>query len=210
MNKKVLLILLLFIPFIVNADCNSVKHEEYVGLAPNITYNNNYSKSSSKFNIVIYNIFNGMYATYNKQKYEPNEKNEVTIPDVKQGADVMISIFADDGCDEIKMITLIEPYFNEYYGSSVCEGYEGKVSLCSSQFTNGPVTKDVIDLAIESYGKSHQSIPKSKEAPKKETILDRIKEFIQNWGIKIVLVAVTIFVTSTIFSSKFRKIKHGI
>ena len=37
-----------------------------------------------------------------------------------------------------------------------------------------------------------------------------IKEIFLNWGIKVLLVVVTIFVTSTIFGVKFRKIKHGI
>ena len=48
--KKVVLMILLMIPFVINAEeCNKDKHKEYINLSSNITYDNNYSKSSNTF-----------------------------------------------------------------------------------------------------------------------------------------------------------------
>ena len=210
MNKKVLLIILLFIPFIINAKvCDEAKHKEYEGLASSITYDHKYSKSSGKFDITVYNIFEGMYIKYNGKTIE-SDGQKVVINDVKQGSDVMIYVYADDGCSEIKIITFIEPYYNEYYGTEICKGYEDKLMICSSQFTEAPVTKEVIEIAKENYGKAIQAPEKEKTEEESHGIITIIKEYIQKWGIKVLLVVLTIFISSSLFSAKFRKIKHGI
>lgn len=209
MNKKILL-LLLFIPFIVSAKCDSDKHEEYLKLSSNITYDNNYSKSEGNFNIIIYNIFDGMYVEDKSGKYTPDEENKVTVTGVKPGSTASLSIYADDGCEEIKVITIIEPYFNAYYNTSVCYGYEDKIPVCASQFTSSKVTRELVDLAKENYDNSIPQVDNKQEEKKDNGILARLKNFIDKWGIKILLVAVTIFISVSLYSTKVRKIKHGI
>ncbi len=211
MNKKILLVLLvvLFVPTLVSAACDYDKHKQYTDLVPNITYDNNYSKSSNTFNIVIYSMFSDMFVTYNGKKITPNENNEVAINNIKPGSNVLIRIYASDGCDEIKVINLNEDYFNSYYGTEVCEGYETTVKACSSQFTTSPVTRELIEEAKNNLKPIPQTTKKP-EAPENDSIFAKIKTFIETWGIKIVLVVVTTFIVSSIYNDKFRKIKHGI
>ena len=83
---------------VINASCNRQKHEEYANFAPNITYDNNYSKSADKFNVVIYNIFDGMSVKYGSKTYKPDQENKVTIDGIAPGEIASFSIFADDGC----------------------------------------------------------------------------------------------------------------
>lgn len=211
MNKKVFLIILLFIPFMISAkECDYDRHEEYEKLAGNITYENDYVKSENRFSIVIYNMFEDMYANYNGKKYKPNAENTVTVPNITPGSNVMIYIYADDGCAEIKVINEMEPYFNPYYGTSVCSGYEDKIAVCQFQFTSSKVTESLIEEAKKNYDHIIVQNPEKEEDEKKDGFVYRILEFIRNWGIKILLVALTTFGAITLYSSKLRKIKHGI
>ena len=78
--KKLVLVILLLIPFAINAEeCDKNKHKEYINLSSNITYDNNYSKSSNNFTITIYNIFDGMYAKYNDKEYKPGSDNTIIV-----------------------------------------------------------------------------------------------------------------------------------
>ena len=208
MGKKILIALLL-IPMIVNAkDCDSKQHQEYVELSPRITYDNDYSKSAGSFSITIYNIFDDMYAKIGKKTYKPDSENKVLISSVKEGEVLDIDIYADDGCGSIKRITVFEPYYNPYYGEDICAGYEDKVPVCSSQFTEIEVTSSLVRESIKNY--DNRGYQYQKEEPKEKTTIEKIIDFAKTWGIKIVLVAITIFISATIYNIKFRKIKHGI
>ena len=222
MRKKLLLILLLFIPFIINAKCNQNKHSEYVKLSSNITYDNDYSKSADRFTIIVYNIFDGMYIKYgivsldsdnedkDYKKLNPDKENKVTISDIKPGTSVKIKIYADDGCEQIKTIFVDELYYNEYYGSSECAGYEKVLPVCSYQFYNVKVTKSLIETSKKYRSMEIQGETEVETDDTDDSLFSRIKDFAEKWGIKILLVVVTIFITSSIFSAKFRNIKHGI
>ena len=84
--KKIALVILLMIPFVINAEeCNKEKHKEYINLSSNITYDNNYSKSSNSFTITIYNMFEGMYAKYDKKEYKPGKDNTIVIEKISGG-----------------------------------------------------------------------------------------------------------------------------
>ena len=62
---------------------------------------------------------------------------------------------------------------------------------------------------IENYSKT---IPtdKPEDPDANRTIFDDIIDFTINWGIEILLIAVSSGVTIFLFNAKLRKIKHGI
>ena len=210
MNKKVILILLLMIPFVVNAECDKAKHQDYVKLASNITYDNSYSKSAGTFSITVFNVLNGMYIKYDGKEYKPNSSNEVIIKNIAGGTYVSLEVYANDGCGILKRINKSEPYFNKYYGSDDCVGYEDKLTMCAHQFTSSEVTKKLLDRAIYNYNNKIKNEPKEKETEADNTFYTKVMDFLMNWGIKIVLLVVTTVLTWAICSDKFRKIKHGI
>ncbi len=209
-NKKILLLILLFPLFISAKECDRVAHEEYLDLAPNITYDRNYSKSNSSFSIIIYNIFDGMYINYSKRTYNPDNENKVTIDNIPEGTNVTIDIYANDGCSQIKQINLKLPYFNQYYGEAECRGYGTKIAECSAQFTTSKVTLKIVQEAKHNYDDGRYQFHPKEEVEEDNSLFKKIKAFIEEWGIKILLAVVTFFVSSTIYNAKFRKIKHGI
>ena len=209
--KKWLLVLLLICPFVVKAECNKEKHQEYVKLASNITYDNNYSKSHGTFTIVVYNIFNGMHIEYKGEKYKPNSDNEVTITGVEGGTKVQLEVYGNDGCEQISRIIVDEPFFNRYYGSEKCKPYIDKLVVCSSQFTSVEVTESILDKAIYNYTHDiSQKTDKDKEEVVELTLLAKVREFLLEWGIKIVLLILTTGLSVGFYNTKFRKMKHGI
>ena len=209
---KKLFIVLLFIPILINAkECDQAKHDEYMKIVPNITNDNDYSMSTSKFTIVIYNIFDDMYVKYNGNTYNPDEESKVIISNIDEGKVVDIDVYANDGCSAIKRITVFEPYYNRYYDDPICDGYKDKVAVCGSRFTDLKVTLELVKEAKQNYDNAGwQGGNEKKEAEKDKTVLELFVGFLKDWGIKILLVALTIFISSTIFNAKFRKIKHGI
>ncbi len=209
--KKALLFILLIIPFIAYADeCDKDKHKEFLILSENITYDNNYSKSSSSFTITIYNVFDGMYAKYNKVTYKSDDENTITIEKIPGGENVNIDIYGKDNCSSLKRIIVNEPYYNKYYGSSLCEGYENKLLMCSSQFTSTEVTRSTLEKAIYNYDHSIKSTDNKKEEETEETFASKFTAFITSWGIKIALAVISTIFSISLFNDKYRKVKHGI
>ena len=207
--KKIILCLLLMFPVIVFADCNSSLHADYASYASKITYENDFDTSNMKFSVTFYNVIDGLYFEYNDDKYYP-QSNEIKFNVVSQGTQMSIKVFGLDGCsDAVRIISINEPYYNPFYGSSECEGYETKLSYCSSQFLTLPVTRELFDMA-----KKHMDngIKQEKEVPieKEETLIDKIIGFASSWGVKIGLFVITCIATFSYYNDKFRKIKHGI
>ena len=209
--KKILLVLfmLIFSLTIVKADCSKAKHDSYVEYANKITYDNNYSKSKGKFNVTIYNVIDEMYAKYNGKKYTPNSENIIEIEDINEGTNVTINIFGNDGCSAVRKIDIKEPYYNQFYKSGECYGYEDKLTMCSSQFTSTKVTLSLLEKSKKNYD---NVIVQDKEQEKVEelTFYQRIKNFMLNWGIKIGLLLITSVITFAYFNEKYIKVKHGI
>ena len=201
--KKKLLLLLLFPIFINAKECDKAKHQEYVPIAQNISYENDFVKSTKKFEITIYNVFDGLYINYDGKNYSPNSQNEVVISNIAEGKYVVLNIFANDGCEALKAISIIEPYYNEFYEKSICNGYKDKIPQCSLQFTSSKVTESNVRKAIKNFDNPVDNTPQPDTENEELTMLDKIKVFVKEWGIKIGLSVVTILVSSTIYNNKF-------
>lgn len=214
--KKIVLVLLLMIPFFVNADtkdgkCDQAKYKEYVSLSNNITYDNNYSLSANSFNVTIYNVIDGMEAVYNNKNYKPGKDNTVTIEKIPAGSKVIIQITVGDNCSAVKRILINEPYYNKYYGTQACAGYENILIMCSSRFTSVEVTKEKLEKSIYNYNHNiDQTTTRDKEVVEEETVFSKITSFLTNWGIKIALAIISTIFSISLFTDKYRKVKHGI
>ena len=210
--KKIVLLLVLMLPLFVYADeCDKEKHQEFLKLSESITYDNSYSKSANSFTITIYNVFDGMHAEYKDQKYKPLSDNTIIVEDIPCGEKVSIDIYGNDNCSGLKRIVLNEPYYNKYYGSSLCEGYENKLLMCSSQFTSVEVTKSVLEKSIYNYNHNiSQKTTKEKVVVKEETLFSKVTLFLRSWGIRIILAIISTILSISLFSEKYRKVKHGI
>lgn len=209
--KKVL-ILLLILPIVINAEeCDYSKHQEYLNYANNITYENDFSISDEKFTITINNLISDVYVEYNEKKYSTFKDNTLTLSNILEGSLNEIYVYTKTGCNTpIKSIIINEPYYNQYYKNSICDGYEDKLTLCSSKFSSYPVTKDLVETAIYNYENNIIQDSDEVEEPVKATFFDKVMDFALDWGIKIVLAIMSTIFSTMYFNSKLRKVKHGI
>ena len=206
--KKILLIMLLFMPFFINAECDRELHKSYITYANDISYDTEYSLGKERFTVTLYNVIDEMKVVYNNKNYTA-VNNEVVIDNIKQGTRMDIRVFAEDGCNEsVRTIVINQPYYNAFYGSSLCNDYVNKITYCTHKFTNTEVTEKLIKTAIENY--EHEMVPVEKE-PEEEpplTNFQKISKFATKWGVRILLVLVSAFLTNWYFNDKYIKIKH--
>lgn len=215
--KKISIIVLLLVfmlPLCVKAEnCDYKKHQQYIDFAKYIKLEKVFSNSRKVYRITLYNVSNGLYIKYNNREYEPNSSSSIVIDDVGQGVNSMVNIYGkDDGCDNLAVgsILISTPYYNNYYGSYECDGYEDKISYCSSEFTNIKVTETLLKQAILDYNLMIKNRDDKTTPDEPLTISDKIKKFVISWGIKFLLATVTTAVSIWFFNRKFIKIKHGI
>jgi len=215
----VLLILLIF-PIMLNAACDEKKYNEFVTIAEKMTYDNSYNPSSGKFNITIYNAVNGMYITCKKgicdpsndRYYYANSNGEIVIRNIKQGANLKLKVYTPDGCYQVKEIRIKEGYYNNYYGSNLCEGYEDKLLVCSTQYTSTPITDKDIREIISNYKKEYTDYKETtKKEEKEENLIERIKniDVTMSLGIKIGLALLTCAIFIPLFTNKIRKERNN-
>lgn len=212
--KKIILILSLFMfisPLYAETTCDENEEKQYKEYALNITKDNDYSIGSKRFTITLYNVISDVYVMYDGKKYVSDSNDTVVINDIKEGTNVIISIYATKGCTKsLRTIYVDEPYYNTFLDSSVCEGYEDKISYCTAKFTSTPVTKELIQIAIENYKHSIVQSNDEKQEIIEDNTFEKVMDFLTNWGIKGLLFIATSLLTINAFHNKFVKIKHGI
>ncbi len=212
--KRIFLTILLLIPFVINAnECDYKREVELNDLAGNIKYETIYDYDNNEFDINFYNVVDGLYLSFNNGTYFGDDDNRLTINDQNEGTYLTVIVRSGEtSCfSSIMDIYVILPYYNKYFGSEICKGYEEKINVCSSEFLSYKVSKTDVNKSIESYKESLIEVSTTKkEEENNVTFTDKAISFFKNFGIKIVLVIVSSLITIAIFNIKFRKIKHGI
>ena len=211
MKKVVLFILLMVLPImILEAKCDATKHQEYAEYASKVTYDNSYSKSTSRFTVTLYNVVEGLRVKYNNIYYTRNSDDTVTIPLVQEGTNMKIEIYdEDEDCQVARIFYIRQLYYNDFYGKNECSGYEGKINSCTAQFTTTKVTKESLAMSKKNYNVEFID-DDNKKVVKEKSTMDIIIDFMLNWGIKILLLVITCVGSFAYYNDKFRKIKHGI
>lgn len=211
--KKILLFILLLIPFIVNASCDNSEIVRLGTLAGNITYETNYIESSSSYKVTLYNVTNEMRIYYNNKTYFSDSNNEVNIDNVSEGTSMVITVYPkDQSCRESLLIIRIKlKYYNKFYNDSRCQKYieSGcKTTYCVNQFLDVKPTEKLFLGALENgCGDPAIEVP-DPEVPEDED--NKLLELLIDIGIKFGLIAISLGGSIWFFTSKYRKMKHGI
>ena len=94
----------------------------------------------------------------------------------------------------------------------MCDGYEDKLYTCSTQFTSYYVSEEIVKLSIRNYETKRIPIEHDTELPKEEkpTVLEKAKEIVNKWGIRIALLIGSSLITIIIGNNKYRKEVHGV
>lgn len=207
--KKIILLLILMLPIFVNATCDFDMQNEYIKYAYDVSYDSEYIKSGRVYSVILYNVNDKITVKYNGIKYKPNN-NKVEINGIKEGTHMEINLYAPSGCeDPIRLIYISQPYYNDFYGSTMCYGYDGKVSYCSYQFIQNKPTEKLVADAIYNYTSSLETI--EVEKPKVEvevTLGEKIVDLIDTKLIKVFMFIFTAYVTYVIYNDLYIKVKH--
>lgn len=130
---KLLLTILLFIPFSVSAACSSSELSRYKSLASNI--GNYYDYNGSSFDITLYNVSNELKVINkenNNSYFSSSNFGDVFIGGFPTGSMVRLAVYPiNSGCSDYRVSTIYVnlPYFNSYYSDPICANNSS--SLCS-------------------------------------------------------------------------------
>lgn len=212
--KKILLFILLLIPVYVNAVCDNNEIVNLGKFASNITYDTEYSKSSSKYTVTFYNVVEDIYLEYNNKKYSPNQNNEVTISGLEEGNIINVVAYpeASECRSSLLTISVKLKYYNTFYNDSRCKKYVDNgcsTVYCTNQFLDVKPTQTLFEESLKNTCEE-PAIPLPTPGDEEVTLYDKIVDFLLDYGIKFLLIAVSLTVSILIFTNKYRKIKHGI
>lgn len=222
MKKKIILVLFLVMPILVNAkntnstsNCDYSIFIEYQKAAMNIEYETSYSVKDKTFSIKFYNIMKGIYLNHDNTIYSTSEseENEVVVNGLSEGQTIKFAVnsSADNtNCNSsLRILQVTLPFYNTFYGTAKCGEYKNKLTICSSKFLDYKPTEELLDSMIDNYNNTIPTVtPDDPEVNR--TLLDDILDFTVQWGIQILLIVVSSVVTILLFNGKLRKIKHGI
>jgi hypothetical protein len=72
------------------------------------------------------------------------------------------------------------------------------------------VTESKLDKAIYNYTHNIDQTTTKEKVEEDNTLLTKVTLFLTKWGIKIVLAIISTIISISLFSDKYRKVKHGI
>ena len=211
--KRVILLLLLFLPIFVNAEtCDYAKHNEYDTLSSQIKYETKLNKETNKYTVTLLNVYKDIYITYDSKMYNANSKHEIELKNISPGTTLKIKVASpSDNCSAfLRTITIRTNYYNWLYNNSKCNKYRDVLNICKYEYLSYSPDENMLDAAIKNYESAYYVYEKKEEVPQEKTFLENMKEFVMSWGIPVILLIITSAITITIYKLKFRKLKHGI
>ena len=211
--KKYLLLILLMLPVFVFAECSYTKHEEFGSFASRITYETDYNMSDNTFTLTFYNVIDGLYFKIGETGlYKPDSNDTIVLSGLSEGSSMNVYDYANDDCmTQVRTIGISLPYYNPYYGSLLCSGYENLV-LCSSRFTNMKATEELIKKMKENYDANliQDAEAKEEEKEKEFNLGSFLWDIFVKYISKALLVIVSSGVTILYFNNKMIKVEHGV
>jgi hypothetical protein len=209
---KLLVVFLLVCPiFIRAAECDYNRHTEYMKYANYITYETEYSLGDNKFTVKFYNVIKGFTLKIGTVRYTPDENDMVTISEINEGKVLDVYIYGNDGCSsQAGNLSITLPYYNPYYKTQICKGYE-QLNLCASQFTTTKATKEIIEKTKANYDNIIiQRTDPEEEKPAIISFINKAKDIFVNYILKVLLALGSAALTIVYYNNKLIKVEHGV
>lgn len=213
--KKICFLVILVLSFvnILEASCTYTDKKELNSLSSYVEYDYSYS-GDYKFNVNVNNLTADMSIEYDGVKYNA-VNGTVNINGVLEGTSMKIKVVVNDShiCvgTVLRVITVNVPYVNRFYNDPRCEGHE-ELNVCNNEFLNYKLSdRAFISLIEDSYESDSESIEKdeitNEEQPK---FFDELVKVAKKVYIPVLLVLGSSIITYLIFSTIYRKVKHGL
>lgn len=214
MKKIVMLIVMIFsFNMILNAECDYTEKVNLITLSSYVDYNYEYM-SDNTFKLTFYNVTPEMKLIYNNIEYAPANES-VELNSLEEGKSMKVSIKGSDTSEcamlDLRVINLTIPYVNPFYGSNRCIGHEN-LNVCSNKFLQYKITESEFLRLIDKSENDNKpgDVTDDKPVVKELTFFEKVVNFVKKAWIPVVLVIVTSGITFGIFSTIYRKVKHGI
>lgn len=214
MKKIVMLIVMIFsFNMILNAECDYTEKVNLITLSSYVDYNYEYM-SDNTFKLTFYNVTPEMKLIYNNIEYAPANES-VELNSLEEGKSMKVSIKGSDTSEcamlDLRVINLTIPYVNPFYGSNRCIGHES-LNVCSNKFLQYKITESEFLRLIDKSENDNKKDDVIDDEPVivEKTFFEKALDFIKKAWIPVLLVILTSGITFGIFSTIYRKVKHGI
>ncbi len=214
MKKIVMLIVMIFgFDMILDAECDYTEKVNLITLSSYVDYNYEYM-SDNTFKLTFYNVTPEMKLIYNNIEYT-SANESVELNSLEEGKSMKVSIKGSDTSEcamlDLRVINLTIPYVNPFYGSNRCIGHES-LNVCSNKFLQYKITESEFLRLIDKSESDNKpdDVTDDKPVVKELTFFEKVVNFVKKAWIPVVLVIVTSGITFGIFSTIYRKVKHGL
>lgn len=214
MKKIVMLIVMIFsFNMHMNAECDYTEKVNLITLSSYVDYNYEYM-SDNTFKLTFYNVTPEMKLIYNNIEYAPTNES-VELNSLEEGKSMKVSIKGSDASEcamlDLRVINLTIPYVNPFYGSNRCIGHES-LNVCSNKFLQYKITESEFLRLIDKSENDNKPDDEINDKPvvKELTFFEKVVDFAKKAWIPVLLVILTSGITFGIFSTIYRKVKHGI
>lgn len=213
--KKILMLIVMIFGFdmILDAECDYTEKVNLITLSSYVDYNYEYM-SDNTFKLTFYNVTPEMKLIYNNIEYAPANES-VELNSLEEGKSMKVSIKGSDTSEcamlDLRVINLTIPYVNPFYGSNRCIGHES-LNVCSNRFLQYKITESEFLRLIDKSESDNKpdDVTDDKTVVKELTFFEKVFDFVKKAWIPVVLVIVTSGITFGIFSTIYRKVKHGL
>lgn len=213
--KKILMLIVMIFGFdmILDAECDYTEKVNLITLSSYVDYNYEYM-SDNTFKLTFYNVTPEMKLIYNNIEYTPANES-VELNSLEEGKSMKVSIKGSDTSEcamlDLRVINLTIPYVNPFYGSNRCIGHES-LNVCSNKFLQYKITESEFLRLIDKSENDNKpdDVTDDKPVVKELTFFEKVVNFAKKAWIPVVLVIVTSGITFGIFSTIYRKVKHGL
>lgn len=213
--KKILMLIVMIFSFnmILDAECDYTEKVNLITLSSYVDYNYEYM-SDNTFKLTFYNVTPEMKLIYNNIEYAPANES-VELNSLEEGKSMKVSIKGSDTSEcamlDLRVINLTIPYVNPFYGSNRCIGHES-LNVCSNKFLQYKITESEFLRLIDKSESDNKpdDVTDDKPVVKELTFFEKVVNFVKKAWVPVVLVIVTSGITFGIFSTIYRKVKHGL
>lgn len=212
--KKILIFCFMFfgIYTTLNAECTYKDQRELITLASYVTSDYSYNERNQTFSITFDNMTDRMSVSYNSI-INPQD-GKVIIDNLKEGTSVKVNIKSSekDICSNynLRVMNINLPYLNPYYNREECT-YRKTLQVCNSKFLDYKISEEQFKNLVSQTKEEKSDFGEDEEENKEElSFFQRLKEIIIPLLIPTGLVIISSLITYLIFSTIYRRIKHGL
>lgn len=213
--KKILFTFLLCFTgiLIMKAECSYKELKELNAFASHVETSYKYNEETGLFDLTVTNLGDKAFISESAKSYFPTD-GQLIVSRLVLGKTYKFFVQpTNQECmtEKLRTITINVPYLNSFYGSAACNEHQN-LSVCNSRFLSYKLSeKTFLKLLQNDVEKKDEEIRKDDEIKEPEpTMTDKIKSFIIDNYIKIILPIITVILSVSVYKIILRKIKHGI